>query len=156
CMRVTAVDSAHAGATLALLDSLKVSLLGTSSARLHAALVADALAGRIDCRIALEAGEVRGVVLAAPASYWRAACLWHWAVATECVMARLTARRPHGHARARFPAAPFLPPSAAAGVTWRRPGAAWRVIFVGTAEAARGRGIAAALYRSVMRDRSLV
>ena len=41
-------------------------------------------------------------------------------------------------------------------VTWSNPGNAWRIIFVGTAPEARGAGIAASLYRSVMRDRSLV
>jgi hypothetical protein len=40
--------------------------------------------------------------------------------------------------------------------TWRDPGDAWRIIFVGTAADARGKGIAAQLYQSVMTDRSLV
>jgi hypothetical protein len=40
--------------------------------------------------------------------------------------------------------------------TWTHPGDAWRIIVVGTAAEARGLGVAAALYRAVMRDRSLV
>ena len=66
-MFVAPVDSVHAGATIALLDALRVSLFGISSRRLHAALVSDGVAARIDCRVATEADKVCGVVLAAPA-----------------------------------------------------------------------------------------
>src|SRR5262245_65460329 len=90
-MNVIQLDPAHAGETVALLDDLRVSLFGLESHRLHAALVDDGLAGYVDCRIVTDSERVLGVVLAAPASYWRSALLCHWAVAAECVAARLMA-----------------------------------------------------------------
>lgn len=150
----------HARDTIELLDDLRVSLFGVSSHRLHAALVRDAANGTIDGRVAVDADRFRGVVLAAPASYWQSALLTHWGVAVECIIARLSSRgrgrddsgideptpRQHGFPRRR--GIPLL--------TWNEPGDAWRVIIVGTAEEARGRGVAGQLYRNLMADRSLV
>ena len=155
-MDVIQLDARQAAETVALLDDLRVSLFGVASRRLHAALVADALAGRLDCRIAVEDGRVTGVVLAAPAKYWRSALLSHWALALECVAARFAASRRVGRAAATRVAATSLPDAASAVATWQRPGAAWRIVFIGTADIARGRGVAGALYASMMRDRSLV
>ena len=41
-------------------------------------------------------------------------------------------------------------------MTWAEPGDAWRIIYVGTAPAARGRGIGADLYRTITAERPLV
>jgi GNAT superfamily N-acetyltransferase len=149
----------HAADALALLEQLHVSAFGISSPRLHAALVDDAFAGRIDCRVAIESGRVVGLVLAAPASYWQSAFWTHWRLAAECVLARLRGRlssvASHSHPpvergiRAGMEEGP--PPR-----TWTTPGDAWRIIFIGTAPAVRRRGIAAQLYRTLMIDRSLV
>ena len=67
-MVVERVNRRHAAQTLGLLDELRLSLFGVQSRRLHAALVNDGIAQAIDCRIAVDADRVIGVVLAAPAS----------------------------------------------------------------------------------------
>jgi DNA-binding transcriptional regulator LsrR (DeoR family) len=71
------VDRHHARQTIALVEELRVSLFGIGSPRRHATLVNDGVSGVVDCRIAVESGEVIGVVLAAPASYWRHTLLTH-------------------------------------------------------------------------------
>ena len=158
---VQRLEPTQASQTVALLEALRVSLFGIQSRRLHDMLVGDAVARRIDCRIALASDGVCGVVLAAPRSYWTSALLTHWSVAFDCVRARLSARR---HPRAPG-SSPAIAHAAAPSVgddagppprTWANPGDAWRIIVVGTAPAARGRGVAADLYRAMMRDRSLV
>jgi hypothetical protein len=150
----------HRHDAIALLDALRVSLFGVSSHRLHAALAADAAAGAIDGRLALDGGRVCGVVLAAPSSYWQSALLRHWPLAVECLVARIPRawlhhRDAHSQSDAardgRFRHRRGLPPR-----TWNDPGDAWRIIIVGTAEQARGRGVARDLYRSLMADRALV
>jgi hypothetical protein len=154
-MQIQRLDPQSAVQTAALLGELRVSLFGVCSPVLNSALVADALSGDIDGRVAADANEVRGVVLAAPASYWRSAPLRHWDVAMECVRARLAPGRsdssPHASPAAGEPLLTGIPPR-----TWNEPGDAWRIIFVGTALSARGQGIAAGLYRSLMAERSLV
>jgi ribosomal protein S18 acetylase RimI-like enzyme len=155
------LERTDAPQTVALLETLRVSLFGTRSRRLYRALVADGTARRIDCRVALASDGVCGVVLSAPRAYWTSALLTHWAVAADCVRARLFSR---DHPQAP-PSSPPIGPRPAQRVaydigsprrTWGDPGDAWRIIVVGTAPAARGRGVAAELYRAMMRDRSLV
>ena len=153
------LERRHAPQTLALLEELRLSLFGVQSRRLHTALIDDGVMHDIDCRVATESDRVLGVVLAAPASYWRSAPLKHWGLALDCVRARISPSS-HEDANDRGPA---LSPEAMAGLcsdapsrTWTAPGDAWRIILVGTAVAARGNGIAARLYRSLMADRSLV
>jgi GNAT superfamily N-acetyltransferase len=154
---VQRVDRIRAEATIALLHRLRVSLLGIHSRRLHSVLVTDGVGGRIDCRIACQAEQVAGVVLAAPASYWRWLVLGHWGIAFECVRARSRARGGSPKAAPRLSQdALALLENEPAPRTWKAPGDAWRIIFVGTAPEARGKGIAAQLYRSIMADRSLV
>jgi len=96
-------------------------------------------------------------VLTAPAAYWWQAMLRHWLLAFDVVAARLTTH----HAAAVFGRHPPTPDqirfeTAPPSRTWQRPRDASRVIFVGTAPAARGRGVGGELYRNVMRDRPLV
>jgi len=155
------IERADAAQTIALLDTLRVSLFGVHSRRLHAALVADAITRDIDGRVAVSGDEVSGIVLAAPRRYWTTAPLRHWDVGIDCVRARFFA----GDATHPPRPSPPTPSTVADRVgydpgsprrTWRDHGDAWRIIIVGTAPAARGRGIAADLYRSVMRDRTLV
>jgi hypothetical protein len=157
-MKVQFVGRNHARQTVALMAELRVSLFGTGSRRLHTTLVNDATRGAIDCRIAAESEEVIGVVLAAPASYWRRTLLTHWALAFECVRARITRREPAASSLASEARADLaaLMDSGTPPVTWNNPADAWRIIFVGTAARARGKGVAGELYRSVMADRSLV
>jgi Acetyltransferase (GNAT) family len=158
-MRVQFVARNHARQTIALMDELHVSLFGTGSRRLHTTLVTDGTRRIIDCRIAAESGEVIGVVLAAPASYWRRTLLTHWALALECVRARIARREApaasssgnEGHSDLGALLKSGTPP-----VTWKNPADAWRIIFIGTAPHARGRGVAGELYRSLMANRSLV
>jgi len=145
----------HERESVTLLDDLRVSLFGVSSRRLHAALAHDAAAGAIDGRVATNAGALCGLVLAAPASYWRSALLTHWPLAMECVAAKLT-RHATADRAPRASDAPFRPVRGLPSITWAEPRDAWRIIIVGTAERARGQGVAAGLYRSVMADRSLV
>jgi hypothetical protein len=158
-MIIQRVDRAFAPQTLTLLDELRLSLFGIRTRRLHAALVEDGISGDIDCRIATEDGRVKGVVLAAPASYWRTAPLKHWGVAIDCVRARLGFA---AHDAAIDRASSIAPETASAlcerapARTWADPGDAWRIILVGTGVAARGQGVAAHLYRSLMAERSLV
>ncbi len=155
-MNVQRLDRRHAAQTLALLDALRVSLFGVCSARLHAALVDDALRNAIDCRVAVQDDEVWGLVLAAPRSYWRSALLTHWGLALECVRARFTRKRSSG-TNHRAAVAPIdMSTAGTPPRSWKEPGDAWRIIFVGTAESARGKGVAAQLYRHLMADRSLV
>jgi hypothetical protein len=159
-MNVQPLDSPFASQTLALLGELRLSLFGIHSRRLHAALIHDGLSHDIDCRIAVESDQVLGIVLAAPASYWRSTPLKHWGVAVECLRARLAANSPG--AAARPTGQPAMRETIAALCretpprTWKAPGDAWRIILIGSAAAARGRGVATRLYRSVMTDRSLV
>jgi ribosomal protein S18 acetylase RimI-like enzyme len=157
-MTVQPVGPNHTRQTIALLEELHVSLLGTGSRRLHTTLVNDGTRGTIDCRIAAESGEVIGVVLAAPAAYWRHTLLTHWALAFECVRARIARREPAAPspAKARSSDLVALMETDAPPVTWNNPADAWRIIFVGTAPSARGKGVAGELYRSVMANRSLV
>jgi ribosomal protein S18 acetylase RimI-like enzyme len=158
---VERLEPTHAAQTVAMLEALRVSLFGIQSRRLHDTLVGDGVARRIDCRIAVAAGEVCGVVMAAPRAYWTSALLTHWSMAFECVRARLSSRQhpqaPDSAPAIAQPAAPSLAYDAGSPRrTWRDPGDAWRIIVVGTAPAARGRGVGAELYRAMMRDRSLV
>ncbi|HMF96536.1 MAG TPA: GNAT family N-acetyltransferase [Vicinamibacterales bacterium] len=149
----------HAPEAVALLETLRVSLFGIQSTRLYEALVHDAVTRRIDGRVAVASGHVCGVVLAAPRGYWMSALLTHWRLAVECLRARLFA---HEQPQATETSPPVARPPAIAfdrrspRRTWIDPGDAWRIIIVGTAPAARGRGVAADLYRALMRDRSLV
>jgi hypothetical protein len=154
-MNIERVSQKYAAQTVTLLEDLHVSLFGVSSRRLLTVVVNDGIRAAIDCRIASDQGGAEGVVLAAPASYWRSLPAKHWDIAIASVRARLV-----GH-----PASlPAVVPSETLALmqagaplrTWRDPGDAWRIIFVGTAARARGKGIAAQLYRSVMADRSLV
>ena len=165
-MTVTRLTPAQAPGTIDLLDQLRVSLFGIASRRLHSALVRDGLRQLIDVRVAVEAGCVRGVLLAAPASYWWLAPLRHAELAWECVCARL-ARRATRRADPTDSTHPPDPPQQAHPThltfcpgppprSWVDAADAWRIIFVGTAAGSRGKGIGAALYRSVMADRSLV
>ena len=155
------LEPADARQTVALLDTLRVSLFGVQSRRLHRALVADAIARHIDGRVALAGDDVSGVVLAAPRGYWTTGPLRHWSVAFDCVRARLLTHEPT-HATRSSPSTPSSPADRVvydAGSprrTWRDPGNAWRIIVVGTAPDMRGRGIAADLYRVLMRDRTLI
>jgi len=137
-----------------LLGALRVSLFGVSTPRLHAALARDAANGAIDGRVALHGADFSGLVLAAPSSYWRSALLTRLPLAIECAAARLTR-----HNGATAPAAsrpPIAPVRGLPSHTWNEPREAWRIIIVGTAEHARGQGVAAQLYRHLMADRSLV
>jgi ribosomal protein S18 acetylase RimI-like enzyme len=172
---VQPLSSEFSRQTAALLDELRVSLFGVQSARLYATLTSDALHQRIDCRIAIAADRVCGAVLAAPRSYWLSTLVRHAGLALACAQGRLLAPRPSpetdppGRAGESLHLAGDRKPAAApAGPvhggydssrpprTWATPGDAWRIIFVGTAPEARGLGVAAALYRALMRDRSLV
>lgn len=158
-MNIQRLDRHHAPQTLALLDDLRLSLFGVRSRRLHAALVHDSLKRHVDCRIAAESGRVLGVVLAAPASYWRWAPLRHWSLALECLRARARPRPHHSTTGRALPVNPGTIAAMQTGTpprTWNAPADAWRIILVGTAAAARGHGIAAQLYRSLMAERSLV
>jgi hypothetical protein len=140
------------------MGELHVSLFGTGSRRLHTTLVNDGIRRTIDCRIAAQSGEVIGVVLAAPASYWRRTLLKHWVLAFECVRARMARREPGAASAAKEVRSDLvaLMESGAPPVTWHNPADAWRIIFVGTAARARGKGVAGELYRSMMANRSLV
>lgn len=154
-MHIQRLDRQHAAQTRALLGALRVSLFGVCSPRLHAVLVRDALRNAIDCRIAVDDGEVRGVVLAAPRSYWWSALARHWGLGLQCVLARVTRRQSAGgHGSEGDPVQ--VSNADVPTRSWKQPGDAWRIIFVGTAESARGKGVAAELYRSLMADRSLV
>jgi len=152
-MEVRRVDRQCAERTSALLDELQVSLFGVQSRPLHVALVSDAIAGAIDARVALEGVSVRGVVLAAPSRYWRLALLKHWRVALQCLRSRVcdAGKRRHPDLKTDGSPPPASPPR-----TWDYPGGAWRIIFIGTSSAARGRGVARQLYSEIMSDRSLV
>jgi hypothetical protein len=154
---VQPIDRRHAADALNLLGELRLSLFGVQSRRLHTALVDDGLRRRIDFRIALDANGVCGVVLTAPASFWLQAPVMHWGLALECLQARITGGGSSRHPVLRADAASNVQADSGAPLrTWSEPGDAWRVILIGTAERARGRGVAAQLYRSVMADRSLV
>lgn len=168
-MTVEQLRSGHVRDVVELLDDLRVSLFGVSSRRLHVVLARDAAAGIIDGRVAVDGGRVKGVVLAAPARYWRSALLRHWRLAIECVGARLSRRAIRDAAAA--PALRSIGPAATdagtrrrpqrSGVgghasTWTNPGDAWRIIIVGTAASARGAGVGGAMYRRLMAERSLV
>jgi ribosomal protein S18 acetylase RimI-like enzyme len=157
-MRVQFVARNHARQTIALMEELHVSLFGTGSRRLYTTLVTDGTRRIIDCRIATESGEVIGVVLAAPASYWRRTLLTHWALAFECVRARIARREPAASPSGNEVRSDVvaLMESGTPPVTWNNPADAWRIIFIGTAPHARGRGVAGELYRSMMANRSLV
>lgn len=154
-MDVQRVDRQTAAQTIALLAELRVSLFGVNSARLYTALVGDALGQAVDGRVAVDSNEVRGVVLAAPMSYWRRALLRHWGLTIECLRARAAAGAARASNQTDSAVAAVLRPETPPR-SWNNPGDAWRIIIVGTDPSARGRGIAAQLYRSVMADRSLV
>jgi ribosomal protein S18 acetylase RimI-like enzyme len=172
---IQALDPQHARQTAAVLDDLRVSLFGVQSARLYATLTADALKQRIDCRIATAADQVCGTVIAAPHSYWLSTLVRHTGLALASVRARLLARPSPGETdlRVRADEPQRLGGNREAGSaadaavhgrfdtgpplrTWTDPGDAWRIIFVGTEPEARGLGVAAALYRALMRDHSLI
>src|SRR5262249_7144418 len=72
------LERRHAQKTVVLLETLGVSMFGIRSKRLYDVLVGDAVAQRIDCRIASHSDQVCGVVLAAPRAYWTSALLAHW------------------------------------------------------------------------------
>src|SRR3954469_6613326 len=91
------LDAAHGASTSVLLSTLRVSLFGVQTRRLHDALIADARRHWIDCRIATRADAVCGVVLAAPRSYWYWALPAHPGLAVACVRARLRMARTHAH-----------------------------------------------------------
>ena len=154
-MTIEQLQRSHKRDSVALLDDLRVSLFGVSSRRLYTALAHDAATGAIDGRVATNGGSICGLVLAAPASYWRSAMLTHWPLALECVAARLT-RHNGTHSPQPPNQAPITPVRGLPSMTWAEPRDAWRIIIVGTAEDARGKGVAARLYRSVMAERSLV
>lgn len=155
-MNIEPVSERYGGPTVTLLEDLHVSPFGIRSRRLLNVLVKDGIRGRIDCRIAADQGEAKGVVLVGPAQYWWRLPATHWGIGAACLVARLT-RPPTGVAPAAVPSETLaLMQRGAPPRTWNDPGDAWRIIFVGTADAARGKGIAADLYRSVMADRSLV
>lgn len=148
----------HAVATRRLMEELGISLFGIHSSSLHSGLIEDSLHGTIDCRIEQEDGAVRGLVVTAPASYWHRAPLRHPSIALDCIRARIAKTMER-------PPAPMPGTRAEFGIefetespnrTWSSPGEAWRVIFIGTARAARGQGIGGRLYESVMADRPLV
>jgi hypothetical protein len=151
-MTIEPVAATHQAPVIALLTELRVSAFGIHSRRLHEILVQDALSRSVDGRIAVEGDDVLGVVLAAPKAYWRTALLRHWDLAFACLRARV---RFEGTSAARLHASP---PSGTQVPTrtWTNPGEAWRIVFIGTSPAARGRGVAMELYRSMMRDRDLV
>jgi hypothetical protein len=156
---ITPLTERYASDATALLGELRVSLLAVCSATLHHALVQDALVGRIDCRVALDDSRVVGIVLAAPCQYWwQLPVWWHWSVGGKMLRARLV--HGGGHSRTTLddaePDMLALLDSGSPSRTWKHPGDAWRIIFVGTATSARGRGIAARLYRDLMSVRSLV
>jgi GNAT superfamily N-acetyltransferase len=154
-MNIERVSQEYAPRSVALLEDLHVSLLGISSRRLLTVVVDDGIRAAIDCRIACDQGEAKGIVIAAPASYWRSLPAKHWGIAAASVRARLA-----GHPAASSSVVPSetlaLLQTGSPPRTWSDPGDAWRIIFVGTAADARGKGIAAQLYQSVMADRSLV
>ena len=155
--RIQRLEPLHGQRTVTLLDELRVSLFGVASVGLYEILVDDATRGRIDARIATDGSAVAGVVIAAPASYWRSALLAHPSLALQCAASRL--RNHAGQRVHRFPPPPRLPAdvnNARPPYTWNEPGDAWRVVIVGTGAASRGRGIATRLYERVMEDRSLV
>jgi hypothetical protein len=155
---ITRLTERYASHATALLGELRVSLLAVCSASLQRALIEDAVAGRIDSRVALDDSRVVGIVLAAPREYWWQLPIWHWSVAREILRARLMLSE--GHARsARDAAEPDVLALLDTGSpvrTWTHPRDAWRIIFVGTAHSARGQGVAAQLYRDLMNERSLV
>jgi GNAT superfamily N-acetyltransferase len=157
---VNDLSEEYARQTASLLDDLHVSLFGIQSGGLHRALIADALAGRVDCRIATTSSQVCGTVIAAPRSYWSSALVRHPDVAWACARARLLASTagPSDAPRDRGLKTPqnVQFESGPPAVTWTAPGNAWRIVIVGTAPDARGLGVGAALYRAIMRDRSLV
>ena len=155
-MNIRHVDQHHAPQAIELLGDLRLSLFGIRSRRLHTALVNDGVKRCIDFRIAVESEKVCGVVLAAPASYWRSAPLKHWGLAVESLRARLAGRRAGTRSPAGSDTTALSTDSGAPPRTWSAPGDAWRIILIGTAAAARGKGIAAELYRAMMADRSLV
>jgi hypothetical protein len=152
-MEIRRVGSRYAEGTIALLDELDVSLFGVQSHPLHVALVSDAVAGTIDARVAVEGDSARGVVLAAPSRYWRLALLKHWRVASACLRARF---RHDGERQTAGVSGQSAPLPSSPPRTWNDPGNAWRIIFIGTAPAARGQGTARRLYCDIMSDRSLV
>jgi GNAT superfamily N-acetyltransferase len=161
-VRIGRVEPQQAPPLRALLDVLNVSLFGIQSPHLHARLVDDAVRGRIDGRVASDGSELLGLVLAAPAWYWWWLPLRDWRIALDIVHVRLLRR---SAAQAHPEETGSVPPNVSPDVPitdrtapydWRRPGRAWRIIFVGTSPAARGRGVAAALYRQIMAERSLV
>ena len=158
-MTIERLQPMHERDVVALLDDLRVSLFGVSSHRLHKVLAHDAAAEVIDGRVAVDGGRLRGLVLAAPASYWRVAMLAHWVLAMECAAARITLavrRSPMARLTDRHRGERATSHNGAPARTWADPGDAWRIIIVGTAEDARGRGIGAELYRHVMAERPLV
>jgi len=154
-MNIERVSQKYATQTVALLEDLRVSLLGVSSRRLLTVVVNDGIRAAIDCRIACEQGQAKGVVIAAPASYWRSLPATHWDLAIAFLRARLAGHQATSPAVATSETHALMQ-AGAPPRTWRDPGDAWRIIFVGTAADARGKGIAAKLYQSVMTDRSLV
>src|SRR5204863_8506335 len=82
----------------------------------------------------------------------------HWALAFECVRARTARREAPASSSANEVRSDLgaLMESGTPPVTWNNPADAWRIIFIGTAPHARGRGVAGELYRSMMANRSLV
>jgi hypothetical protein len=162
-VRVARIGPDHLGPTIALLEELRVSLFGVRSRRVVEALAADGVSGRIDCRIAFDRARVHGVVMAAPASYWRSLPLRRPAIALAWLRSKIAPRAasrgaaaPPGTVRAVAPHTQAMLSGDAPQLTWQTPGEAWRVVFIGTAPEARGKGIARELYGEMMRDRSLV
>src|SRR3954463_14088116 len=90
-MNIERVSQKYATRTVTLLEDLHVSLFGISSQRLLTIIVNDGIRAAIDCRIACDQGEAKGVVIAAPASYWRSLPATHWDIAMASLRARLAA-----------------------------------------------------------------
>lgn len=154
---VQPLTRSQAAAARRLMEDLALTLFGIHSSSLHSGLIEDSLRRRIDCRLEIEDAAVRGLVLTAPASYWYRAPLRHPLIGLDCIRARIRQKEPAHPTTAGTRAemgGEFDPESP--NRTWDNPGDAWRVIFVGTARAARGQGVGARLYESVMADRPLV
>jgi ribosomal protein S18 acetylase RimI-like enzyme len=117
----------------------------------------------IDCRVAVEDGDVIGIILTAPASYWWQAPLRHPLMAIECAYARFVRqrrRRRRSNGVKQAGATPPPPPcqfqEGPPPRTWAEPAGAWRIMFMGIAPTARRRGVGGRLSSAVAADRPIV